>query len=92
MLNSFFLISGGKSQNISPGTIFNVIKEGKKIKNPQTNMYISLPGKKVGELEVVQSVGDTIENEVSLCKPVSGNFEKYFSSKDFSGLFITEKK
>ena len=90
--DNFFIVTGGKSQNIIPGTIFSVIKEGKKIKNPQTNMFITLPGIKVGEVEVVQCVGDTIENEVSLCRLVSGDFRKYVIANDFSGLFITEKK
>ena len=54
-------------------------------------MDITLPGEKVGELKVIQCVGDTTENEVSLCKPVSGNLEKYIETKDFSRLFIREK-
>ena len=90
--NDFFIVSGGKSQNIEPGKMFDVIREGKKIKNPQTNMYITLPGEKVGELKVVQSVGDTVENEISLCTLVLGDLETYIMAKDFSKLFIREKK
>ena len=88
--NDLFIVSGGKSQNITPGMTFEVIREGKKIKNPQTNMYITLPGEKVGELEVIQCVGDTVENEVSLCKLVSGDLQKYIETKNFSKLFIRE--
>ena len=87
-----FIISGGKSQNISTGDSFDVIEEGKKINNPQTNMMITLPGKMVGEISVIQSVGDSIENEVSLCKIESGNFEKYINMKDYSKLYIREPK
>jgi len=90
--NDFFIVSGGRSQNIAPGTSFEVIREGKKIKNPQTNMYITLPGEKIGELKVIQCIGDAVENEVSLCKLVSGNLKKYIEEKDFSKLFIQEKK
>lgn len=90
--NDFFIVSGGKSQNILPGKSFEIIREGKKIKNPQTNMYITLPGEKVGELKVIQCIGDTVENEVSLCTLVSGNLKKYIEEKDFSKLFIQEKK
>ncbi len=64
--------------------------EGKKIKNPQTNMLITLPGKKVGVLKVVQSVGDTLQNEVSLCALDSGNLDIYKDTQDFTKLFIRE--
>jgi curli biogenesis system outer membrane secretion channel CsgG len=90
--NDLFIVSGGKSQNIAPGMTFEVIREGKKIKNPQTNMYITLPGEKVGELQVIQSAGDTIQNEVSLCKLVSGDLSNYIVTKDFSKLFIRENE
>lgn len=90
--NKFFIVSGGKSQNIVPGMSFEIIQEGKKIKNPQTNMFITLPGRKVGELKVIRCLGDTVENEVSLCTLVSGDLKQYIEAKDFSRLFIQEKK
>ena len=90
--DGLFIISGGKSQNISDGDIFEVFKEGKKIKNPQTNMMITLPGKSLGKISVVQSVGDTVENEVSFCKIVSGEFQSYIQSNSFSNLYIAETK
>ena len=80
-----------KSQNITPGMLFNITLEGKKVKNPQTNMEITLPGKNIGALKVAQCIGDTIENEVSLCTLVSGDLGKYINSNDFSRLFIYEK-
>ena len=82
------IISGGKSQNIKTGDKFDVYKEGKRVKNPQTNMTIMLPGKKLATLEVVATLGDTPANEVSLTKIVSGNINKYIQSKDFSKLYI----
>ena len=88
--NDLFIISGGKSQNIKPGKMFNIVLEGKKIKNPQTNMLITLPGRKVGVLKVAQCVGDTVQNEVSLCSLVSGDLNIYKDTKDFSKLFIRE--
>ena len=87
----FFIISGGKSRNIKPGKVFDVILEGRKIKNPQTNMFITLPGKQVAELRVVQCVGDSVQNEVSLCELVSGSLQKFIHSNNFSKLFIREK-
>ena len=88
--NDLFIISGGKSQNIKPGKMFNIVLEGKKIKNPQTNMLITLPGRKVGVLKVAQCVGETVQNEVSLCSLVSGDLNIYKDTKDFSKLFIRE--
>ncbi len=85
-----FIISGGKSQNIKTADLFDVMQEGKKIKNPQTNMEVTLPGKKIGELKVISSLGDSPENEVSLCKLTQGDLSQYINQKDFSTLFIRQ--
>jgi hypothetical protein len=71
--------------------VFEVLLEGRKVNNPQTNMPITLPGEKVGELKVVQSAGDSPQNEVSLCTLQQGNLNSYVDSKDFSKLFVREK-
>ncbi len=89
--DGYFIISGGKSQNIQPGMDFIVEKEGKKVKNPQTNMYITLPGQAVGEIKVEQCVGDTVENEVSFCSVTKGDFSNYIQNKDFSNLYIKKR-
>jgi len=88
--NEKIIMAGGKSQNINIGDVFQVIKEGKKVKNPQTNMMITLPGKQVGKIKVVMSVGNTSESEVSLCDIINGDFSEYISSKRFNQLFIQE--
>ena len=85
-----FIISGGKSQNIKTADLFDVMQEGKKIKNPQTNMEVTLPGKKIGELKVISSLGDSPENEVSLCNLIQGDLSQYINQKDFSTLFIRQ--
>jgi hypothetical protein len=89
--NGYYILSGGKSQYIKPDAVFEVMLEGRKINNPQTNMPITLPGEKVGELKVVQSLGDSPQNEVSLCTLQQGNLQNYVASKDFSKLFVREK-
>ncbi len=86
------IISGGKSQNIKVGSRFDVLKEGKKIKNPQTNMMITLPGKKIATIEVLMSVGDTPESEVSMCSIVEGNLDTYLKTKKYDALYIQEPK
>ncbi|MBI5062225.1 MAG: curli production assembly protein CsgG [Desulfatitalea sp.] len=90
--NGFYIISGGKSQNIKPKDPFAVVLEGEKIKNPQTNMPITLPGKTIAELEVQQTIGDTVENEVSLCTLSSGDLQTFQTSKDYSKLYVQPKK
>ena len=59
------LIAGGKSQGIKDGMVFSIMTKGKKVKNPQTGIMITLPGKKVGEAKVTSSGGDTPETEYS---------------------------
>ena len=43
--DGYLITSGGKSQNLKTGDLFDVVKEGKKVKNPQTNTTVTLPGK-----------------------------------------------
>jgi curli biogenesis system outer membrane secretion channel CsgG len=85
-----FIMAGGKLQNINTGDVFKVMKEGKKVKNPQTNMMITLPGSQIGKIKAVMSVGDTPETEVTLCDIVEGDFSKYIAIKEFNQLFIQE--
>jgi|TARA_B100001057_G_scaffold363279_1_gene365959 curli biogenesis system outer membrane secretion channel CsgG len=66
------IISGGKSQGLKVGDTFDIIKKGKKIKNPQTGMTIELPGKVVGEIQVDFTGGDVPENEFSMVSVNSG--------------------
>lgn len=85
-----FIIAGGKLQNISKGDIFKVIKEGKKVKNPQTNMMITLPGEEIGKIKADISIGNTPESEVTLCDVIKGDFSEYIASKIFDQLYIQE--
>lgn len=86
------ITSGGKSQNISTGDTFDVFREGKQVKNPQTNMMITLPGKKLASIEIVTPLGDTPESEISLATVSSGSLSEYISKKDFSTLYIQAQK
>lgn len=86
------IISGGKSQNIEQGAEFEVMKKGKQVKNPQTNMMISLPGKKLATIEVLTTTGETPETEVSFAEIKSGDLSTYIKADSFSDLYIVEKK
>ncbi|PCI52251.1 MAG: curli production assembly protein CsgG [Gammaproteobacteria bacterium] len=84
------IISGGKSQNITQGSIFEVVKSGKKVKNPQTGMFITLPGKKIATVKVLSSFGDSPESEVSFSQIIDGNLDAYIKGNDYKDLFIQE--
>lgn len=59
------LIAGGKSQGIKEGMIFNIKTQGKRVKNPQSGIMITLPGKVVGTAKVLMTGGETPETEYS---------------------------
>jgi len=88
------IISGGKSQNIKEGDVFQVYREGRKVKNPQTNMEVSLPATKLAKIKVTATLGDTPENELSLALVIEGdgNLADYKNENDFKMLFIGEAK
>ncbi|MBN2816293.1 MAG: CsgG/HfaB family protein [Campylobacterales bacterium] len=82
------ITSGGASQNIKAGDSFDVYKKGKQVKNPQTNMMITLPGKKVATIDILATMGDTPQSEVSLAEITSGDLSSYIKNKDFSQLYM----
>ncbi|ELZ1714856.1 curli production assembly protein CsgG [Vibrio parahaemolyticus] len=81
-------ISGGKSQGIKPGMIFDIEIKGKQIKSKQTGFDITLPGKKVAEIKVVQTFGDTATNEGAVTVVSSGSI----SNLDTNKLNVVEQK
>ncbi|MDB2658647.1 CsgG/HfaB family protein [Flavobacteriaceae bacterium] len=77
------IISGGESQGIKLGDRFDVFSKGRKVKNPQTGMFIELPGKRVGQITIDYSGGESSENEFSIVSFVDGNIDKNSLSKYF---------
>lgn len=69
--DGFYLMTGGQSQGLKVGDSFKVLSKGKQVKNPQTGMMISLPGKQQAVVRVSAFVGEGA-NELSLCELVSG--------------------
>ena len=86
--DGLLITSGGKSQNIEVGDTFVLYKEGKKVKNPQTNMIITLPGKKIATLKIEATLGNTPETEVSMASVVDGDISEYIKTKNFQTLYI----
>ncbi|MDC1106825.1 CsgG/HfaB family protein [Prolixibacteraceae bacterium] len=83
-----YIISGGISQGVHVGDKYDILKPGKKVKNPQTGIMIQLPGKVVGEIHIDMTLGDTPSTEVSMASLVSGNIEKDQLNK----YLVVEKK
>lgn len=82
-----YIISGGKTQGITEGARFQLMKKGKKVTNPQTGMQIELPGTKMGTLTVKSSIGDTPETEISFCSYEGEAIE----TEKLSGYYIAEE-
>jgi curli biogenesis system outer membrane secretion channel CsgG len=82
------LISGGKSQGIKIGDIYDVVEKGRSVKNPQTGMMIELPGKTVGKIKIDFTGGDTPINEFSMVSFSEGSIDKL----KLNNYFIKEIK
>lgn len=83
-----YIISGGASQGLVPGDVFNVYSKGKIVKNPQSGVDVELPGKMIGTVTVEMSVGDTPETEISFC---SYQGEKLDEDNLTTKYYISEK-
>ena len=83
------LIAGGKSQGIKDGMVFSIMTKGKKVKNPQTGILITLPGKRVGEAKVLMTGGDTPETEYSFVEVTSS---ESINAENMGNYIIEEVK
>jgi curli biogenesis system outer membrane secretion channel CsgG len=82
-----YIMAGGESQGIKVNDVFGVYKRGKRVKNPQTNMFIELPGQLVGKIKVQQLSGNNQNDEISLCTSLSGDI---ISIDNFNNFYIQE--
>ncbi len=82
------IISGGASQGLKIGDIFQVVEKGKSVKNPQTGMKMELPGKVVGKVKINFSGGDNPQNEFSTVTFIEGNIDK----QNLSNYYVKEIK
>ena len=80
------IITGGSSQGIKAGDIFDVMAKGRKVKNPQTGMLVELPGKKVGQIQIDMTFGDTPTSEMSIVSFISGSI----NTNELNKYFIKE--
>ena len=82
------IISGGASQGLKVGDVFQVVEKGKSVKNPQTGMMMELPGKVVGKVKIDYSGGDNPQNEFSMVSFTEGEIDK----QNLSNYYIKEIK
>lgn len=82
------IISGGASQGLKVGDVFQVVEKGKSVKNPQTGMMMELPGKVVGKVKIEYSGGDNSQNEFSMVSFIEGEINK----QNLSNYYIKEIK
>ncbi|RUO38004.1 curli production assembly protein CsgG [Aliidiomarina taiwanensis] len=66
-------ISGGEAQGVRPGMVFDVMTKGKKVRSEATGTTITLPGKKVGELEIQGLFGESDLDQGAFGQLVSGS-------------------
>lgn len=85
--NEKYIISGGKSQGINQGDTFIVYKRGNKVKNPQTGMFIELPGQPFAKLKVLSTIGSDLNNEISICDIIDGKIP----TDTFTDIYLQEK-
>ena len=83
-----YIISGGASQGIRVDDKFHVFEKGKKIKNPQTGMFITLPGENVGTIQVQFTGGEDPLNEFSIVDFINGGL----AGNDLTDYIIKEIK
>ena len=83
-----YIISGGASQGIAAGYVFLVVERGRSVINPQSGLTIELPGKPVGKITIVQTLGNTIQDEISLATLTEGTI----SEEKLASYYITEVK
>ncbi len=83
-------IGGGASQGIEPGDRLRLVRRGKKVVNPQTELPVELPGEDVGELEVVSTFGDTPADEGTICRLLSDRVEPSDVANDPRAFVVEE--
>ena len=82
------IVSGGKTQGLKLGEMYDVVEKGKTVKNPQTGMSFELPGKSVGKIKISFMGGENAQSEFSMVTFAEGGIDK----QNLSNYFIKEIK
>ncbi|MFG1495293.1 CsgG/HfaB family protein [Saccharospirillum sp. HFRX-1] len=79
-------ISGGASQGIRPGMVFDVMTRGRQVTSQTTGGIITLPGNKIGELRIDGTFGDSELEEGAYGGLISGSI----AGQDLNQLEVRE--
>jgi len=80
------IISGGNTQGLNVGDVFDVVEKGRSVKNPQTGMMIELPGKAVGKIIIDFTGGNNPQNEFSMVSFIEGQID----NQNLNNYYIKE--
>lgn len=86
--DGMLFISGGESQGVQPGMVFNVEARGSQVKSQTSGTIITLPGKSVAKIKVVSLFGDDVLNQGAAAMVTNGSIEGY----ELNELFVKEQK
>ncbi len=75
--NNLLYISGGKSQGVKPGMVFQISTRGRQVKSATTGATITLPGKQVARLEIESTFGESELEEGAVGRLIQGAIEGY---------------
>ena len=67
------IIGAGAKSGLKVGDILNVRAKSRKIKNPVSNTFVSVPGDVVGKIRVSQLLGNTDLDQAAICSVVEGS-------------------
>ena len=81
-------ISGGTRQGLKPGDRLAIMRSGDRMKSGQSGFEIDLPPSRIAEVVVDSTFGNSVTNEGSLTRIVSG----VIPGGKTSGLFVAEVK
>lgn len=81
-------ISGGASQGVQPGMVFDIETRGRQVRSQATGSNITLPGKKLARLEILDLFGDDPMDQGAYGHLISGSIEGH----DVEALSVKEAK
>lgn len=84
--DNVLVIAGGKAQGIMQNDVFNVYSKGEKVLNPQTNMYLELPGDKIATVRVDKQLNNDSANEISIVSIKEGSIKSF----ELTDMYIEE--
>ncbi len=86
-----YMITGSRVQGLTIGDNLDICLQGRKVKNPQTGMDITLPSKLIGKVKIDGFAGDKA-NEVAVVSIISGDIPKSEEPSAYQKYFLQEQR